>query len=280
MYDYTISHNGNHLKLTGNQKRWQLRSVSGLNPTKATLSESNVVGTPGVKIVGSTIDKRAIVFTIRVNHPCERNRATLLEYLTPGNEITIGVKTSLKEVSIKGIVETNEYEIYTNDQTMQVSVLCEYPYFNIKSSERTTYSVESVGGFQFPLQFTEEDTIRFDDLTLLDKLVIYNYGQITTGLELELEFYDNTTNPKIYNVDKPTEYFGLRGEFVPGDIVKINTNALADDKVLLIRSGKSEKILRKMMNGNTWLKISNVLVLGVDGSAYLTVKNHDELKGI
>lgn len=290
MYDYTIGYNGNYLKLTGTEKQWQLLSVSGLNPSKATLSESDVVGSPGVKIVGSKIDKRAIVFTIRVNHPCELNRSKLLEFLTPGNEISINIKTRLKEATINGVVETNEYEIYTNNQTMQVSVLCEYPYFKLKSSERITYSVESVGGFQFPLNVAYDKTVTFDDLNILDKLYIYNYGQITTGLELELEFYDTVINPKIYNVDNPNEFFGLRGTYVPGDVIKINTNALAKDKVTLISGGTSTKALKKLMRDSTWLKVRGILVLGVSaidnegaeikGKAYLTVKNHDELKGI
>lgn len=280
MYNYTIMFNGNSLKLTGVQQLWQVRNVTGLNPVKATLNESNIVGAPGVKIVGSKMDKRAIVFTIRVNSPCEVNRAKLNEFLTPGSEITINIKTSLKEVNIKGVVESNEYEIYTNDQTMQVSVLCEYPYFKVTSSERTTYSVESTGGFQFPLKVNYNETIKFDELNIIDRLIIYNYGQIETGLELELEFYDKTTNPKIYNVDNQNEYFGFKGEFLPGDVIKINTNTLAKDKATLIRGGTSTKILRKLMSGITWLKVSNVLALSVEGSAYLTVKNHDELSGI
>ncbi len=280
MYQYSIKYNGNTLQLTGVERQWQVRSVTGLSPASATLNESNVVGVPGVKIVGSNIGKRAISFTIRVNHPCEQNRAKLLEFLAPGNEITINIKTSLKEVEITGIVETNEYDIYTNNQTMLVSILCAYPHFVVSSSERTTYSVESTGGFQFPLNVSYDDEVSFDNLNIIDRLIIYNYGQIETGLELELEFYDHTTDPKIYNVDNPNEYIGFKGEYQPGDVIKINTNSLAKDKAVLISGGTSTKILRKLMSGITWLKVRNVLALSVEGSAYLTVKNHDELSGI
>lgn len=279
MYAYEILFNGNKLKLSGVERKWQILSVTGLNPPMSTLNETNVVGQDGVKFVGSKINKRAITFTIRVNHPCEDNRAELLRFLASNNEITLHITTSRKDLYIDGKVEFNQYDIYTQSQTMMVSIICPYPYFRY-TEERVTESVISTGGLQFPVSFGMYENIYFDDLEILDKLYVYNYGQVETGLKIRVEFYTGVHNPVIYNVDNELEYFGLKGEFLLGDVVEIDTNVNAKERVVLIRNGQRIKILNRLIRGSKWFKIKNVLVLKLNVSGYMTITNHDELAGI
>lgn len=279
MYAYEILFNGNKLKLSGVERKWQILSVTGLNPTSSTLNETNVVGQPGVKFVGSKINKRAITFTIRVNYPCEVNRAELVRFLASNNEITLHITTDHKDLYIDGKVEMNEYNIYTQSQTMMVSIICPYPYFR-NTEERITDSVISTGGFQFPFSVNVDETIRFDDLNILDKLIVYNYGQVDTGLKIQLQFFETVTDPRIYNFDNPNEYIGFKGEYVLGDVIEINTNVNVKERAVLIRNGVRTKILNKLLPGITWVKIKDVLVLKLSTSGYMTIYNHDELVGI
>lgn len=279
MYAYEILFNGNKLKLSGVERKWQILSVTGLNPTTSTLNEADVVGQAGVKLVGSKITKRAITFTIRVNHPCEDNRAELLRFLASNNEITLHITTSRKDLYIDGKVELNEYDIYTQSQIMSVSIICPYPYFR-HTEERITDSVVSTGGFMFPFSVGVDDTIRFDDLSILDKLFVYNYGQVETGLKIRLEFFEDVTGPNVYNVDNENDYIGIKGEYVAGDVIEIDTNVNAKERVVLIHNGRRTKILNRLAKGSKWLKIKNVLVLKLSVNGYMTIYNHDELAGI
>lgn len=279
MYEYTIIKDNNILKLTGQQHKWQVRSVTGLNPPKTNVFESTLMGVPGVKKTGSKIDKRNIVFTIHINHPCEANRDELLQFLSTDYEIDIQIKTAHKNLTIKGTVETNEYDIYTQSQTMQVSVLCDYPYFK-SSDDRVVSYADYVGGFQFPLDLDIEEKTMFDKIDLINNYVLYNYGQIATGLKIELSVFANTSDIIITNVDNTSQFFGLKGEYLAGDKIYIDTNPTATDKVMLIRDGVKTKILKKLMPGTTWFNIKNVLVLTVSPNVYMTITNHDEVAGV
>lgn len=279
MYNYTIVKDGNILNLNGQQRKWQLRSVSGLNPPKTSVYESTLVGLPGVMKTGTKVDKRNIVFNIHINHPCEINREELLRFLSSDFEIEIQIKTSRKSVTIKGTVESCEYDIYTRSQEMQVSVLCDYPYFK-SSDDRVTSYVKYTGGFRFPLNLDIDETTRFDEVELLDRYVLYNYGQIVTGLNIELLVYNDTSDIKIVNVDDTSQFFGLKGDYQAGDKIYIDTNLTATDKVILERNGVRTKILKKLMPGVTWFNIKNVLVLTVTDNVYMTITNHDEVAGV
>lgn len=279
MYRYSIIHKGATLDLSGVIQRWQVLSVTGLNPPMATQNESNVVGVPGVKIVGSNIGKRAIVITLKVNNPCELNRAEILRYLAPNNEITVKIQSKYKTLYIDGVVEYNDYDIYTQSQLMQVSILCGYPYFK-SSDDRVSTSLQSSGGFMFPFSVDIDEFVRFDEMILSDYIILYNYGQIQTGLQIELKLYNNSSNIKLYNLDKQDEYIGLKGDFYSGDIIRIDTNINAKKRAVLIRNGEEINILRRLIPGSKWLKINDMLVVKFEGNAYLTITNHDELAGI
>lgn len=279
MYEYTIIKDNNILKLTGQQRKWQVRNVTGLNPPKASIYESTLIGVPGVKKTGANVDKRNIVFTIHINHPCEINRDELLQFLSTNFEIEILIKTSKKSLRINGTVEANEYDIHSSSQTMQVSVVCDYPYFKLGEDRTTTFATSS-GGFRFPLNLDIDEKARFDNYELLDNYVLYNYGQITTGLRIELLVYGNTSDIIIANVDNRNEFFGLKGDYYIGDKIYIDTNPTATDKVILERNGVRTKILKKLMPGVTWFNVKNILVLTVSENVYMTITNHDELAGV
>ena len=279
MYNYSIIKDGNILALTGQQTKWQLRSVSGLNPPKTSIFESTLVGVPGVKKTGSKVDKRNIVFNIHINHPCEINREELLRFLSTDMEIEIQIETSRKNLSIKGTVEACEYAIYSRAQEMQVSVICDYPYFK-SSDDRVVSYAKYVGGFKFPLNLDMNQTTRFDSVELLKNYVLYNYGQIKTGFTSELLVHKDTSNIMITNVDNPNEFFGLKGDYKAGDKIYIDTNPTATEKVVLERDGKRTKMLKRLMSGVTWFTVDSVLVLTVGDDVYMTITNHDEVAGV
>lgn len=283
MYRYILEANGSLVELTGQEKKWQLLYVKGLNPPQATLHTTTIIGANGVRKVGSKIDPRTIEIALHINNPCRQNRQELLRFLSSNQELTIRLLTGNQEYYIEGTVEDNSYEIYTQSQEMVVSILCEDPYFK-NTEERIVKNTESRGGFQFPFSFTEEDRFRFDELYVIRDLYIYNYGTHETGLELEIHILNETTNPKLVNVDDPTKYIGFNDTFYPGDVIKINTNSLAKNKVMLVRNGVETKLLNKLMVSVTWFKVKDILVLRYESLnneyAFIKIANHDKLLGV
>lgn len=284
MYEYTLISGSSQLKLTGVEKKWQLLSVTGLNPSPASVNTTPLVGVPGEKKTGSKVGKKQITITLRINGDCELNRAELLGFLASNNEVRVVIKTKRKEVYIDGTVETNNYDIYTSSQIMQIVIVCEHPYFK-SMKDYMTDSVTYEGGFEFPLEFEEDTDLFFDEVVIKDTMVIYNRGQIETGLKIELQILKNITEPKIYNVDTD-EYFGFIGNFFAGDIIKIDTNDTAKDKCVLIRGNTKTKILNRLMKNVTWFKIKDLIVLKIANNTsdefviYPIIENHDEIVGI
>lgn len=285
MYEWIIEYQGSQLKLTGNENKWQLLSVKGINPVAVTINSSNRVNVPGTYKTGSQTPERVLTFMIRINNPCERNRQELLNYLVPNTEVKVICRTPRKKVYVNGTISINDYDIYTSSQIMQFEVYCEHPYF-IASDTRKDSNLVTSGGFSFPLNVAVDETFRFEKYSFIDKIAIYNYGQIETGMTIEVEFLDNVTKPKIYNVDNPSEYIELNDTFITGDIVKIDTNVTARSKVVLIRDGVETKIMRKLVFPVTWFKIFKVLVLSVTDAnstinkMILNIYTHDEVAGI
>lgn len=281
MYEWTIEYNGGKLKLTGNEKKWQLISVKGINPVAVTVNTSVRVGVPGVYKTGSQTPERVLTFMLRVNNPCEKNRQELLNFLVPNSEVKVTCRTPLKTVHTTGTISVNDYEVYAQSQIMQFEIICEHSYF-IASDTRKDGNLKSRGGFKFPLNVGMTETYKFEEYYFTDKVIVYNYGQIATGVEIEIKCLDTVEKPKIYNVDKPNEYIELNDTFLPGDIIKINTNVTAKNKVLLVRNGIETKIMRKLTIPVTWFTVSKVLVLAVNGenTMLLDIYTHDEIAGI
>lgn len=280
MYEWTIESNGNKLKLTGSEKKWQLVSVKGINPVGVTLNTSKQVNVPGVRITGSQTPERVLTFMLRINHPCERNRQELLDFLVPDSEVKAICRTPLKTVNTTGKISINDYDPYTQSQVMQFEILCEHSYF-IASETRKDGNLQSQGGFKFPLNIGLNETFKFEEYSFTDKVIVYNYGQIATGIEVEIKFLDTVEKPKVYDVDNPNEYIELNDTFLPGDIIKINTN-LKHKKVTLVRNGVETKIMRKLVFPVKWFTISKVLVLAInyENKMLLDVYTHDEVAGI
>lgn len=279
MYEWTIEYRGSKLKLTGCESKWQLLSVKGINPVGVTLNTSKRVGVPGVYKTGSQTPERVLTFTLRINHPCERNRDELLDFLVPDSEVTVICRTPLKTARTTGTISMNTYDPYTQSQIMQFEIVCEHSYF-IASDIRKDSNLKSQGGFNFPISFIEP--YKFEEYYFNDKVIVYNYGQIPTGIEIELKCLDTVEKPRVYNVDNPNEYIELNDTFVQGDIIKINTNITAKNKVMLVRNGVETKIMRKLTFPTTWFTISSVLVLAVNGENTMLVNiyTHDEIAGI
>lgn len=281
MYEWTIEYNGSKLQLTGREQKWQLISVKGINPVGVTVNTSKRVGIPGVYKTGSQTPERVLTFMLRVNNPCEKNRRELLNFLVSDTEVKVICRTPLKTAYTTGTISINDYDTYTQSQIMQFEIICEHSYF-IASDTRKDGNLKVQGGFSFPLNVSTTETFSFEKYTFIDKVIVYNYGQIATGVEIEIKCLDTIEKPKIYNVDKPTEYIELNDTFLPGDIIKINTNMTAKNKVVLVRGNVETKIMRKLVFPVTWFTISKVLVLAVNGEnkMLLNVYTHDEIAGI
>jgi len=112
----------------------RIADIQGLGPVAAQFNSSQKVGGAGVRHNSTQIGARNIVFkleltAVRRGRTVEDSRYALYDYFPVGEVIEMVFKTGSKMRQIFGRVETVEPEIFAKEPTMQVSVVCEDPYF-------------------------------------------------------------------------------------------------------------------------------------------------------
>ena len=163
MLSIKITRNLRSLNITGNSK-FQLVSVTGLNPPVADIAYSQLSTSDGGVFNMARGQARNIVLTIQPMGGVEAKRLELYEFLAPKSAITLEIKTDNRHVTIDGYVESMEIDYNANPQLVQVSIICPNPYFKAKT--KTTVSIpgtvtnpsEAAQGAEFTLTLTGSGT--------------------------------------------------------------------------------------------------------------------------
>lgn len=252
---------GDVLTLTQDQTRYQIIDIDGLNPPNAIINSSEIVGMDGSKFQSSKLGERNIVLTVRINGNVEANRINLYRYFKSKRRHKIYYKNRNRDVYIEGYVEAIENNLFTLGQTMQISIVCNDPYF--KSVEEIYSDISTIlASFTFPFAFggagvlastQTDDAIPFSILQK-DRIVnIVNDGESDTGLEISITATGTVLNPKIYN-NVTGEFFGLTMTMIKGDLLTVNTNR-GQKSVTLTRDGVNTNVIANVSRESTWLTL-------------------------
>lgn len=244
---------GERITLTQRESEYQVVSVEGLNPPAALITSSSVVGMDGEKFQSSKLGTRNLVITVKINGDVEVNRNRLYRYAKTKQYCKVYYQNGTHNVFAEGYADTVEGSLFTNDQRIQISIICHDPY--LQSVNEIISDISKVLGlFEFPFSFGAagivENTItdaaiefgQYDENRVVN---IINTGA-DTGLIIRLNvFGGSVVNPIIYDA-YTREFFALDTELYDGDAVTINTN----------RGQKSIKVLRNgvELNGLNWLR--------------------------
>ena len=220
------------LELTHNEAKWQITSVTGLNPPAAIITTSTVYGFDGERFASSRLDKRNIVINLAINGNVETNRMLLNNVIFPKRYIKVYYKNSTKDLYIEGYVETFEYDIFAKQCTAQLSIICTNPFF-IANDTTTTLLTSLVSLFEFPFSIAEEG-IPLSEYVGIRQNDVMNRGNVQTGVIIEIEATHNVVQPKIIDI-------------TTGEHIEIETELLAGDR-LLINTIKGSKYVKKDCN--------------------------------
>ena len=94
MYTAKIENHNGILTLTGNESKWQVISITGLNPAPAQVNLTDIASLDGAKFNSSKLATRNIVITIRLNGDVESNRLFLYRYFSSKDNVTFYYKNS------------------------------------------------------------------------------------------------------------------------------------------------------------------------------------------
>lgn len=256
-----VSERGGVLPLTSNEY-FHLIDVDGQTSAASSLSSVEMSGADGDTVTEARVQPRSIVLDLRVKMgvDVEEAKRELLKVVKPKTRGSLEWTQNERTVRISGIVESIDMPRWNNAVNVQVTLHCDQPFW-----EDINEAVKHISEFIDLHYFTDspddmlyfpDDGIPFGEYDLSRTRDIYNFGDVSVGIEIEIIAYETVTNPIIYDMEN--NFFGVGF----GDGQKKVTMQSGD--IITITTGKGNKTVK--LNGNslfgkikansTWLQLA------------------------
>lgn len=253
MYEAKIENSGGEiLSLTGNENRWQLFDISGLDPPKATVNLTNLAGMDGALFNSAKVSTRNLVISLKITGDIEANRLELYRFFRPKHQCVFYFKNTRRDVKIEGVVESVECTQFTNKEIMQASILCPASYFQ-DIEEIIADMSDSSAGFVFPFSIDINEPIPFSEYTIGKQTSVINTSETDVGVLFEVFFLAAANKIVIVNVGTG-ETMEANYSFLPGDTLKISTGT-GNKKVTLVRGGVARNLFLALSDDSVFLQL-------------------------
>lgn len=258
---------GNMITLTGNEGAYQILSITGLNPPSAKLNTTAVAGMDGDIFNSARLNTRNIVITAKINGDVEENRQNLYRHCPTKEKVRFFFKNNSRDVYIDGYVENVECDLFTNDERMQISIICPRSYFmDMASSQVNGSSVHSL--FTFPFTINNGSPIPISEYMLDNVIDLYNDSENEVGTVIDIDVVSDISSILIRNTGTG-ETFALTHAFEAGDHITIDT-IKGQKSVTLLRDGVYTNLFSAMQRGSVFFQLQtgdNFFAYVVDGDA-------------
>lgn len=241
------------LTLTQDESRFQVYSIQGLNPPKAALNFSKVAGLDGSRFNSAKLEERNIVIYIKLNGNIEANRIYLYTFFNTKEWCKFYYKNGSRDVYIEGYVETAECDLFSNNEMMQISIICPNPYFKAMQEIVNDIS-KALAKFVFPFSINQNEPMAFSTIDTSKVTNVYNDSESETGVIIEIDILGNVNSIMIRSVSTG-ETFKLSYSFEENDKVIIDTN-VGEKSITLIRNGIKYNIFAAINKGSNFFQLS------------------------
>lgn len=277
--------NGDVLTLTGNEAVYQIVSIIGLNPPKAQINTTKIVGMDGAIFNSSKLGMRNVVLTVKINGDVEANRLNLYSYFQTKSWCKFYYSNDSLDVFIEGYVESVECDLFSSREMAQISILCPFPYFQ-SIAENTASSSNVISGFVFPFSINMNDPIPISEISPQGAIQVFNSSESESGTIIEINFRMNASSVELINT-RSGETFELDYAFLQNDKVIVNTQKGAKS-VTLVRNGVVSNLFSALKKGSVFIQLSpanNIIDYSVDGqiesgAVYIVFKFHNAYRGV
>ena len=225
--------------------------LQSTGPPAATINRSKVALADGTRFNSSSVGERNPLLTIYLRQDVARARLNLYRYITTGANIKLYYQADGLDVYIEGCVETAEVDPWTEDENMQVSIICPQPYWKDIAESIFNASVSSKL-LEFPFAIGSEGA----ELSMLEystTTTIENRGHVQAGATFELVAKVRSLQPRIYNLSTG-EYMGFDVDMLAGDRLVIDTRT-GSKAVTLIRAGVRTNYFNTLIEGSEFLQL-------------------------
>lgn len=225
------------------ESQFRFKSVEGLGPVKASISTVELASESGSTFLSSKDSARNIVLTVEFKPDYSAGvgyaqlRRYLYEVFTPRSEVDLAFNDSdLGSMSIIGYVESHEPDIFSENPSVQISILCPDPYFRESGAGSTTVSVPDASLASFNVPYS---------------------GHVPTGFTVEFTTTETMSHAKLSLLKQGSAgEISIETSFNVGDIIRVVT--VPGQKVVHRHRGTERTSLLGYFTGNlTAMKLSN-----------------------
>lgn len=243
-----------------------VESIEGLGPVKADVNFTELATSDGALDNSARLNSRNIVLNLIFQpHPTiEDTRLLTYKYFPVKKNITFIIETDRRKCQTTGRIESNEPDIFNEQEGCQISILCPSAYFYTLEQEETVfYGTDPLFEFEFSNESLTDDMIEFGEILVKTEYFVYYEGDDDVGITIELHSSGDVEGLSIYNIMSrelikinDEKLIALVGEGIKaGDTIVIST-VQGKKSVELIRSGKYINILNALDRPISWFQLT------------------------
>lgn len=202
------NHNGESLKLDlfhPEESGLIVKSISGLGPPKANINSTDLATADGAIYSSARASTRNIVFNLQFMFAptIEDVRQKTYKYFPLKKKITIEVETDNRSLSTEGYVESNEPDIFSQEESTQISIVCVDPFFRDARPSLVQFA-SVLPNFEFPFsnESLTDDLIEFGKIGFDTRSTLVYTGDVDTGILITIHAMGSVSGIlNIYNIE-------------------------------------------------------------------------------
>lgn len=238
----------NNSQVSFNSTGIMIQSVEGLDPVKANINLGHLTSNIGQNYLSYTLPERNIVITAFIYRSPDQIRNKIFSAFTTGEKVNIEINGKI----IDGIVESIETARFKIGQTIQISIICPYPFFRAKEAQ-TIMASNVDPRFKFPFYCNNGETFVFGELKDNITLTVVNEGRAVGGI-FTLQATGQVVNPVITDL-KTGDTMGIKDTMAEGEKIIINTRLGEKSIYHYTEDEARSKILKKISPDFEWAQI-------------------------
>jgi hypothetical protein len=253
MFDLRLANSSGNVVNINDGERYEVLSVSGLNPPTASVFSSKSPNRKGRRKNGSTIDYRAMVIQIKLLGDIEKNRNDLYAWTDTETELKIYYSNSTKSVYCEGTVTECDIDLFTDNEVINLAIECDDPYFKELQEIRAEITA-LLKQFTFPFAISAVG-IPFSTLHDRNHTNVFNTGA-ETGVKITVKCSGTVKNLMIYDADDLTRQFKINHTFPVGYTIEIDTEKSPKTVKAILPDGITViNILKYVAENPTWFTL-------------------------
>lgn len=246
-----------------------IKSITGLGPPRANVSVTDLATMDGSIFNFARVEKRNIVIYMFFSFAptVEHSRQRTYKYFPIKKPLKLLIETDNRIVETTGVVETNEPDIFSDNESNQISLVCDDPYFYSAGENGNNVTVffgtDPLFEFEFSNESLDEPLIEFGSIEEESEKMIYYDGDSEIGITITIHAIGEAGNITIYNTGTrevmkidTSKIEKITGSgIVDGDSIIITT-IRGSKKITLLRDGHYVNILNALDRNSDWFQLA------------------------